>query len=128
MKASRPTTVVCAALFPFALLALGNGSSGCKKDDTTPAPTATAPVPAPTPPPVVPVVPEEDAGSDAAADADADAAKPVGSISSLTKCCNAIKQNAKSAPPDQQLLYGAAIAACNSGAIPPQFRNLPQCK
>jgi hypothetical protein len=126
MKASRSVTVLCATLLPFAVAILANG--GCKKDETETAPTASAPpAPTPTPPPAATVVPEEDAGLDAAADADADAKKVVG-VSNVTKCCNAIRQNAKSAPPDQQLLYGAAIAVCNSGQIPPQFRNLPQCK
>ena len=125
MKASRSVTVLCAALLPLVIAALGNG--GCKKEETEPVPSAAPPQPTPTP--VATVVPEEDAGVEVpdAADADADAKKVVGT-SNLTKCCNAIKQNQKSAPPEQQVLYGAAIALCNSGSIPPQFRNLPQCK
>lgn len=127
MKPTRYMSVVGALFLPVTLALLTNG--GCKKEETeTPVTTAPTPTPTPTPPPVATVAPEEDAGSDAsdASDADADA-KPTG-VSNLTKCCNAIKQNAKSAPPEQQLLYGAAIQICNSGAIPPQFRNLPQCK
>jgi hypothetical protein len=125
MRATRVLLVLTAAVLPTALAVL---AGGCKKEETEAPPPAPTPAPTPTPTPVMTVAPEEDAGSDAAdADADADAAKPVG-ISNLTKCCNAIKQNQKSAPPEQQLLYGAAIALCNSGTIPPQFRNLPQCK
>ena len=124
MSLRRILVVVAAAAMPALLAACPN-----RNDDDKPASTvAPTPTPTPTPTPVATVVPEEDAGSDAsdASDADADA-KPTG-VSNLTKCCNAIKQNAKSAPPEQQLLYGAAIQICNSGVIPPQFRNLPQCK
>jgi hypothetical protein len=128
MNKARYLTVLGAALFPLVVALASN--SGCKKDETEPAPSATpAPTPTPTPPPVATVTPEEDAGSDAdAADGDGSDGKVVVGVSGLTKCCNAIKQNQKSAPPDQQLLYGAAISLCNSGVIPPQFRNLPQCK
>jgi hypothetical protein len=62
-------------------------------------------------------------------DADAGDAKVVTGPTGLQKCCAAIRQNAKSAPPDQALIDQAALAACASGqlaAIPPQFR--PQCQ
>ena len=125
MTSTRILVVVAALAMPFALLACPPKETD--KDVPSAQPVVTAP-----PPPTASAVlaPEEDAGSDAsdAADGDGSDGKVVVGVSNLTKCCNAIKQNQKSAPPDQQLLYGAAISLCNSGAIPPQFRNLPQCK
>jgi hypothetical protein len=126
MKLRHVLGVAAAALAPLLLAACPGDKDTEPKDAGIPTATATAPTASAT------VLAPEDAGADVedasdAADADADAAKPVG-VSNLTKCCNAIKQNQKSAPPEQQLLYGAAIALCNSGQIPPQFRNLPQCK
>jgi hypothetical protein len=76
----------------------------------------------------VTLTPEVDAGADADAAADADAGKKVGGVSNLGKCCAAIEQNMKSAPPEQQGMYALAVAACRSGTIPAQFRNLAPCQ
>lgn len=45
-----------------------------------------------------------------------------GDASGIRACCNALAQNAKSAPPHQQGAYIAAAAACNSLAANPQGR------
>jgi hypothetical protein len=125
MKSTRYFTVLGAALFPLVLAVVTNGCGKDKEEDTVPtaAPTPTpTPTPAPTP---AAMVPEEDAGPDAdAGDADAGDAKPVGTgdPTGIRKCCNALAQNQKSAPPDQQLAYGAAIAACNGLVNSPQGR------
>jgi hypothetical protein len=127
MKAARYLTVVSAVLFPFAVALLfgGAGCNGCKKDETEPVPTA-APTPTPTPTPPATITPEEDAGSDAAdaADGDADAAKPTGGgdPTGIKKCCSALRQNARSAPPDQQSGYLTAASACDAIAASSQSR------
>jgi len=116
-KRARYFTVVCAALLPFALLALQGGCTKKETEDTTPSATAPPePPPAPTPTAPAVIVPEEDAGADAADDADADAGKKVvtggGSYSTISKCCAALRQNANSAPPEQKGAYMAAASAC----------------
>jgi hypothetical protein len=125
MTKVRLLALVATALLPVAITACPNKD---KDDATTGAPPTPVPTAAPTPTPTTTLV-VEDAGTPVpdAGDAGVDAHVVTGTTS-LTKCCNAIKQNAKSAPPEQQLIYQGAIAICNSGAIPPQFRNLPQCK
>jgi hypothetical protein len=123
----RYATLLAAALAPFGLVL-----AGCpEKEETTPAQTVTPTAePAPTPTTSATLAPAEpDAGSDAdAGDAsdDADAGKKVGS--NVSACCAAIKSNRASAPPAQWPMYDLAIAACQSGQIPAQFRNLAQCK
>lgn len=126
MNRTRYFLVLGAAILPISLLALTNG---CKeKEEETPVATAAptpAPTPTPTPTPVATVVPEEDAGSDAGDAGDAaDAAKAVGTgdPTGIKKCCTALAQNMKSAPPDQQLGYAAALAACNAAISSPQGR------
>lgn len=127
MKPLRLSVVVAALTAPALLAGLAGGCGNDKpKDEPPPAPAPT-PTPTPTPIPVATMVPEQDAGPDVAdaADGDASDAKVVTGPTALQRCCAAIKQNAKSAPPEQQLIYGAAIAACNSGQlaqIPAQFR------
>src|SRR5689334_13063525 len=122
MNRTRYFLVLVAAILPISLLALTNG---CKdKEEETPAASAT-PTPTPTPAPVATMAPEEDAGSDAGDAGDAsDAAKAVGTgdPTGIKKCCNALAQNMKSAPPDQQLGYAAALAACNAAISSPQGR------
>jgi hypothetical protein len=50
-------------------------------------------------------------------------AKPTGGDpTGIAACCNALSQNAKSAPPDQQLLYGAAISLCQAAKSDPNAR------
>ena len=128
MNRKRSGSMVFAALLPVMLLTLGQGCSGCHKDDDDkPAPSATAPAPAPTP--VVPVAvttDEPDAGADAG-DAGVDAGKPVGpggggSSGSIAKCCAALQQNVNSAPLDQKPYYMAAANACNG------MRNTPSAQ
>ena len=127
MRTARPLAVVLAAVMPWLLVACPDNK---EKDIPSAQPIISA-APSASSVNVAPEVPDAAADvSDAsdAADGDGSDGKVVVGASNLTKCCNAIKQNQKSAPPDQQLLYGAAISLCNSGVIPPQFRNLPQCK
>ena len=127
MDTKRHLTIAFAALMPLALVL-----AGCpdKPDDT--APSAAPPPPPPPPPPTATAsasaAPEEipDAGADADADA-GDAGKKVYK-SNVSGCCAAIRQNRASAPPTQWPLYDAAIAMCSSGAIPPAFKNLAQCR
>lgn len=125
MKPTRLFTVLGALTFPLAVALVSNG---CKKEEEEPppVPAPTVPTPAPTPTPTTQIVPEEDAGADAAdADtADADAGKKVvtGDSSGIRKCCAALRQNAKSAPPEQQGGYLAAASACDGLANSPQGR------
>jgi hypothetical protein len=117
MKRTRTFTVVFAAMFPVLALAATNGC-GNKKDDDTP-PTASAPPPPPPPPatasaPAV-VMPEEpDAGADAGDAGDSGPPKTGGggSFGQISKCCAALRQNAKSAPPEQAPSYMMAAQAC----------------
>lgn len=118
----RPLVVVLAALLPVALAA----SQGCKGDPEETAPAA-VPAPPPTPTPLTTIAPEEpDAGADAATDAaeDADAKKPGygGDPTGIRACCSALRQNAKSAPPEQQGAYMMAAGACDAVRNSPQGR------
>ena len=126
MKTTRCFTVLGAATFPLIVLFMLNGS-GCKKEETE-APPAPTPTPVSTPTPVTTVTPEEDAGLDAGEDADAsdasDAKKPSGNFdpTGLKQCCSALRQNAKSAPLDQQAGYLAAAGACDGMVATQQSR------
>ena len=129
MKPARLFTVLGALMFPLAVALVTSGCPKKEEDDVPPVPSAPAVVatPAPTPTPTTQIVPEEDAGADAAdADtADADAGKKVvgtGDPSGIRKCCAALRQNAKSAPPEQQGGYLAAASACDGLANSPQGR------
>ncbi|WP_437580561.1 acyltransferase [Sorangium sp. So ce887] len=125
MKPTRLFTVLGALTFPLAVALVSNG---CKKEEEEPppVPAPTVVTPAPTPTPTTQIVPEEDAGADAADvdAADADAGKKVvtGDSSGIRKCCAALRQNAKSAPPEQQGGYLAAASACDGLANSPQGR------
>ena len=95
-------------------------AGGCaEKKEEPPAPAAAPPPPPPpTPTVIAPEVP--DAGPDVADAADGDGSDgkvATGGPSGIQKCCAAIRNNAKSAPPDQAVMYGIAIAACNSGQL-----------
>ncbi len=83
---------------------------GCKKDEPPPPPpTATA---EPTQETELALEPE-----DAGVDADADAKKVVGKgtpAPSLKACCNALAQNAASAPPPNNVYMTQAAAVCHS--------------
>ena len=124
MKSTRSLTVVSALFVPFLVALAANGPAGCKKDETEPVPSAAPPPPA-TPTPVNNVVPEEDAGLDAGPDGDAsDGKKPTGTgdPTGIRKCCTALRQNAKSAPPEQQGALLAAAGVCDSLVNNPQGR------
>jgi len=121
MRFPRTLTVLAAAVFPLALTALVAGGCG-NKDKEEPVVTTPPPPPPPPPTPSAPTViaPETpDAGADAdAADGDgSDGRVVVGGPTGLQRCCAAIKQNQKNAPPEQQVMYGIAIAACNAGQL-----------
>jgi hypothetical protein len=45
-----------------------------------------------------------------------------GDPTGIAACCAALSQNAKSAPPEQQLAYGAAISLCNAARNDPNGR------
>ncbi|HVY48971.1 MAG TPA: acyltransferase [Minicystis sp.] len=116
MKRTRWFSVAFTAMFPVLALSVANGCGNKKDDDTTPTASAPPP-PAPAATSAAPanVMPEEpDAGADAG-DAGADAGHVVhggGSYTSIARCCAALHQNAKSAPPEQMGGYMAAAQAC----------------
>ncbi|MBK7581481.1 MAG: acyltransferase [Myxococcales bacterium] len=87
--------------------------AGCKKEEPPPPLPSAAPASTPSAPLVLEV---EDAGDDGdAADADADAKKGTYVPSaSLKACCNALAQNAASAPPPTNMYMMQAAAACNA--------------
>lgn len=123
-KNTRYLTILASTLLPLAVVL-----AGCPEKETESEPATVAPTPAPT----VSVAPEEDPVPEAGPDADADADAGKKKVwtkrpSSLARCCAAIRQNRKSAPPAQWMMYDAALAVCQSGAIPPQFRSLAPCK
>lgn len=109
------------ALFlPSAILVSGL-AYGCKKEESeTVVEKKVEPPPPPASTPVEIVADPPDAGDDAAdADADADAdAKPTG-VNPIAACCAALQGNMASAPPEQKLIYGAAVAACNAARSNP---------
>src|SRR5581483_2928650 len=108
MKTARRLALAVVAVFsPLVLAACPH-----HHDDDTPTSSASAaPTPAPTPTPTMTLTPEVDAGPPPVVDAGVDAGPVVhpGGPSGMQKCCAAIKLNAKSAPPEQQLMYQAAI-------------------
>lgn len=87
--------------------------SGCKKDEPPPPLPSAAPVNTPSAPVVLEV---EDAGEDVSDASDAsDAKKGTGvAASSLKACCNALAQNAASAPPPTNMYMMQAAAACQA--------------
>jgi hypothetical protein len=107
-------------------LAIACAAQACKHpdddDDDGKKPAPSAAVSTPQPPQTVSVEPQiVDAGpppSDAPDDADAPDAKKVGSgdASGIRVCCAALRQNAKSAPPESQGAYLLAAGACDTMA------------
>ena len=124
MKSTRLFTVLGALVFPVAVVFVANGCKGEEEEVPPPATTTTT-----TPPPVTTttatLTPEEDAGVDAGEDADAgDAGKKVGTgdPTGVRRCCQALRQNANAAPPEQKGGYLAAAAACDGMVNSPQGR------
>ena len=74
-----------------------------------------APVVNSTPPPPVELAVEVDASDDGDADAGKKATGPY-NPTGLMACCNALAQNAKSAPPTQAPFMLQAAAACKAAA------------
>jgi hypothetical protein len=88
--------------------------AGCKKEEPPPPLPSAAPATTPSAPVELVV---EDAGPDVedAADADADAKKVTGQPgASMKACCNALAQNAASAPPPTNMYMQAAAQACTT--------------
>jgi hypothetical protein len=87
--------------------------AGCKKDEPPPPLPSAAPATTPSAPVELVV---EDAGEDVEDASDAsDAKKGVGvPTSSMKACCNALAQNAASAPPPTNMYMQAAAAACST--------------
>ncbi|GMV19245.1 MAG: hypothetical protein AMXMBFR56_74690 [Polyangiaceae bacterium] len=115
MKTADPLTqslapIALGLLLPLGLLA----HSGCTKKDEPPPPLPSA---APVATPAAPLVLEvEDAGEDVS-DADADAKKVGGgSSASMKKCCQAVSQNAESAPEPTKTYMKQLAAACFAAA------------
>jgi len=106
--------------------AFANGCSSCRKDDddTKPPPAASTAAAPPAPSALVTVAPEDptppppDAGIDAGPHAVGPGGLGHGS-GTLAKCCDAIAQNANSAPLEQKAYYMAAATYCNG------IRNTP---
>lgn len=122
MKNAHRFAIVSALALPFAIAVLS--SAACKKEEEPPPPPMPTPAPAPAEP--LAVAPEQDAGSDATEDADADAGKvitgPAIDPTGIRACCAALRGNAKSAPPDQVMLYNMAAAVCDGLVNNPQGR------
>jgi hypothetical protein len=108
MKPLRSVVAIIASGFLLPLLA---SSYGCKKDEPPP-PLPSAPAAASTTaaPPTLELAPEP------VPSASAEAPKKTGTGvagSSLKKCCDALAQNSKSAPPPNNTLMLNAAQACN---------------
>lgn len=121
MKLARSSMIASAVLSPLVLVVLA-GACGTKDGDGDGAqPTGSASValpPTSAPPATTTVLAPEapDAGPDVAdAAADADGGKAVGSFdrTGLKKCCSALRNNAKTAPIDQQTLLLGAAGVCD---------------
>ncbi len=121
MKVTRIVPVLCALVFPLVALVGANGCGDKEPDPVATTAPATTTTTTPTPTPTLTMVPEEDAGADAA-DADADAPKVTGNAdpTGVRACCNALSQNANSAPLDQKPMYMQAAVICQGLVNNPQ--------
>jgi hypothetical protein len=112
-SSSLTRTFLVPTLLGF-VIAAGIAFPSCKKDEAPPPLPSASAAAVETPAPVLTLA-QEDAGElDAAPDV-----KKVGvgaPATSLKKCCQALSQNAKSAPPPTNMYMEAAAAACN-GAV-----------
>lgn len=115
-KASEPVTrtllapIALGLMLPFGVALY----SGCKKDEPPPPLPSAAPAATPSAPVVLAV---EDAAEPEIPDADADAKKVVGgSPASMKKCCQAVAQNAESAPEPTKTYMKQLAAACLAAA------------
>lgn len=110
-----------------ALVVVSMLAPGCKKpeDDAPPPPP---PPPASSPAPAVtqaPLTPDDPTASAPAPTASAPPKGPLGPApGSIGKCCDALKQNAKNAPPDQAAGYATAIAVCEAAKTSPQAQQV----
>jgi hypothetical protein len=106
---------VAAVALGTLVVAVSAASCKCNKEEDLPPPPTAAPAPSAAPTLELAV---EDAGADADAD-DGDAAKKATGTynpGGLMACCNALAQNAKSAPPTQAPFMLQAAAACKAAA------------
>lgn len=114
-QASRSLTRVLAPIGFGLMIPLFAGTQvGCKKDEPPPPLPSAAPVAAPTPQAPLELAPE-DAG---VAEVDAGAPKKTGGGGgqSLQKCCQALLQNAESAPEPNKTYMKQAGAMCQAMA------------
>lgn len=111
MKSNSNKRMVVSVLLGLFLPVAGLVAPGCKKDE--PPPPLPTPTAEPTQETTLALEPE-----DAGVDADADAGKKVVGTgrpaSGLTACCNALAQNAKSAPPPNNVYMTQAAATCHA--------------
>ncbi|WP_231511954.1 acyltransferase [Chondromyces apiculatus] len=114
MTTFRRCTVLLALMSPLLALLV---TSGCKEEEEVPpmATTTTTTTTTSTTSTSTEMVPEEDAGADAADDAADGGKKVVGTAdpTGVRRCCQALRQNANSAPPEQKGGYLAAAGACD---------------
>jgi hypothetical protein len=113
-SSSLTRTFLVPTLLGF-VIAAGIAFPSCKKDEPPPPLPSASAAAVETPAPVLTLA-QEDAGDvgDAATDA-----KKLGKgvpATSFKKCCVALRQNAKSAPPPTNMYMEAAAAACD-GAV-----------
>jgi hypothetical protein len=113
-KAQLLTPVLLSLAFPVVALE----ASGCKKDEPPPplpsaAPAAVTPPPAASPIELVPEVPVASASASASA---APVKTGGGGGGSLKACCNALRQNAASAPEPNKGFMLTAAQICDGAA------------
>jgi hypothetical protein len=97
------------------VVAVSAASCKCNKEEEIP-PMPSAPVVNSTPPPPLELVEEIDAGEDVVDEDSGKKATGTYSPSGLMACCNALAQNAKSAPPDKAPFMLQAAGACKAAA------------
>ncbi len=111
---SLTRTLLVPTLLGF-VIAAGIAFPSCKKDEPPPPLPSASAAAVETPAPVLTLA-QEDAGEVLDAAPDVKKVGVGGPATSLKKCCAALAQNAKSAPPPTNMYMQAAAAACN-GAV-----------